>query len=207
MGRWFVPAGIAACYVGFAVAVHLRTLDGLDIAVRRASYPGDHWGSLQLDAARFARALRPSHLLPLLLVVVAIVSALRRSLRPVAVLVVVGLPVVAATAATKWLMRRTDPGIYPVGHGSFPSGHTVVAAAAFGLVVLLIRPRTRWGWLVPAGTGAAMGSALLIAPTHPVTDVIGAGLLVAAALTGATAAGLGRWADPRPELSESERTR
>jgi membrane-associated phospholipid phosphatase len=208
MGRWFIPAGIAACYVGFAVTVHLRMLDGLDIAVRRASYPGDQWGSLQLDAARFARMFRPTHLVLPLLLLVAAVSAFRRSLRPFVVLAVFAAPVAVATAGTKFVMRRWDSGIYPVGHGSFPSGHTVAMTAAFGLAVLLVRPGTRWGWLVPIVMGAAMGSALIIAPTHPTTDVIGAGLLVTAALTAATAADLGHWAAfPRYRKVEPEPVR
>jgi hypothetical protein len=67
----------------------------------------------------------------------------------------------------------------------------------FGLVVLLVRPGTRWGWLLPAMMGCAMGSALILGQVHPATDVIGAGLLAVAALTAASAAGLGRWASER----------
>jgi membrane-associated phospholipid phosphatase len=43
-----------------------------------------------------------------------------------------------------------------------------------------------------------MGSALVLAGVHPATDVMGAGLLAVAALTGTGAAGLGHWAsDPQ----------
>ena len=55
------------------------------------------------------------------------------------------------------------------------------------------RPDDVWGWVLPGLTGALMGSALLLAGVHPVTDVIGAGLLAVAVLTTARAAGVGEW--------------
>jgi hypothetical protein len=194
LAGWIIPLGVGACYVAFAVAVHLRLLDSLDVKVRAAAYPGEVWGEKELRAAQFVRVLKPAHLaLPLLLVVVG-VSVMRRSFRPVWAAVLVGLPVLLVTVGTKWIMRRLDPSIYPVGHGSFPSGHVVSATMACGLAVLIALPGTRWGWLLPAAMGCSMGTALVVGQVHPVSDVIGAGLLCVAALTGATAARLGRWA-------------
>jgi membrane-associated phospholipid phosphatase len=174
--------------------VHLRLLDDLDIAVRHAAVPGDVWGPTQVRAVRVVTALQPAHLALPLLMVVAALGVLRRSARPVVALAVVAVPVVMVTLGTKWTMAHSDPGIVPVGHGSFPSGHTVSAITVIGVVVLLCRPSTRWGWMLPAAAGCVMGLALVLAAVHPATDVIGAGLLAAAALTGATAAGLGEWA-------------
>jgi undecaprenyl-diphosphatase len=108
---------------------------------------------------------------------------------------IVGLPVVTVALASKWVMAHWDPGTVPVGHGSFPSGHAVSAIVAVGVVVLLLRPGTRWGWLLPAVMGCVMGIALVLASVHPATDVIGAGLLAAAVLAGAAAARLGQWAN------------
>jgi membrane-associated phospholipid phosphatase len=193
--RWMVPSAIAVAYGLFAVAVHLRMLDDLDIAVRHLAAPDGVWGSSEDRAARVVTALQPTHLaVPLLLVVVGS-SLLRRSLRPAVVSVVIGIPVVVVTLGSKWAMAHADPGTVPVGHGSFPSGHTVIAIIAVGVAVLLCRPGTRWGWVLPAVAGLVMGIALILAWVHPVTDVIGAGLLALAALTGATAARLGEWAN------------
>jgi membrane-associated phospholipid phosphatase len=116
----------------------------------------------------------------------------------------VGLPVAAVTLATKWVMAHSDTSMSPLAHGSFPSGHTVTAVIVVGLVVLLVRPNPRWCWLLPGVAGCVVGTALIVASIHPVTDVIGAGLLAAAALTGASAARLGDWATGRP-VAASER--
>lgn len=195
--KWIIPLAVTACYVLFALAVHLRVLDALDTAVRRAARPGDVWGLVQIRAARVVHALPPARLgLPLLLIV-AVLSLRRRSLRPLVVVAAVGVPVASVTLGTKWVMAHTDADTAPVGHGSFPSGHTVGIIIVFGLLVLLLRPSTRWGWMLPAVMGCGMGCALVLASVHPATDVIGAGLLALAALTGARAASLGQWASAR----------
>jgi membrane-associated phospholipid phosphatase len=190
--KWIIPSSVMVCYVLFAVAVHLRLLDGLDLAVRDAARTREEWGPQQTRAARVVGALEPSHLALPLGLVIAVLSLLRRSLRPFVVAAVVGLPVVLVTVATKWAMRRWDSNIFPVGHGSFPSGHVVAVIMAFGLAVLLVRPHTVWGWVLPIVMGCAMGAALIVARVHPATDVLGAGLLAGAALTAATATRLGQ---------------
>ena len=193
--RWIAPLGLTACYGLFAVAVHFRLLDNLDVAARHMAHAGEVWGPAQIRASRVVNALEPTRLaLPVLLVVTA-TSVLRRSVRPLVVMIVVGLPVVIVALGSKWVMAHWDPGTVPVGHGSFPSGHAVSTITAFGLVVLLLRPGTRWGWMLPAVMGCVMGIALVVASVHPATDVIGAGLLAAAVLTGAAAARLGQWAN------------
>jgi membrane-associated phospholipid phosphatase len=196
---WILPLGIIALFVLFTIAVHLRWLDGLDIAVYDAVRPGDVWGPAQTRAGRVVIALQPGHLTPPLLVVVAALCLRRGSLRPGGVLACVSVPVVIVTLGTKWAMSHWESSTAPVPHGSFPSGHMVVAITAFGVLVLLLRPGTRWGWLLPALVGCVMGSALVLASVHPATDVIGAALLATAALTGATTATLGQWAsDDQP---------
>lgn len=196
-GRWIVPVGVTAIYALFSVAVHLRMLDHLDLAVRDASRPGGVWGPLQIRSDRLVKELQPTHVgLPLLLIVAAL-SIVRRSLRPIVVVAVVGTPVAVVTLGTKWVMAHSEANPAPIAHGSFPSGHMVSIIIAFGIAVLLLRPRTRWGWGLPTVAGLVMGSALILATVHPATDVIGAGLLCVAALTGASAAGLGQWAHNR----------
>jgi membrane-associated phospholipid phosphatase len=101
------------------------------------------------------------------------------------------------TLGTKWLMAHTETTATPVAHSSFPSGHAVSVIVVFGIVVLLLRPRTRWGWMRPAVMGCLMGWALIVASVHPATDVMGACLLAAASLVGARAGGLGQWASDR----------
>jgi undecaprenyl-diphosphatase len=185
----------------FAVVVHLRLLDRLDVAVRDASRPGGVWGPMQIRAAHLADALQPTHVVLAILLIVAGVSMFRHSLRPLVTALVVGLPVAVVTLVTKWVMAYSESRATPVAHGSFPSGHTVGVVIVFGLVVLLFRPGARWSWLLPVLLGCVMGSALILAGIHPVTDVIGAGLLSAAALCGACAAGLGQWSNGRPARS------
>jgi undecaprenyl-diphosphatase len=195
--KWIIPVGVSACYALLTLAVHLRMLDSLDIAVRSMTHAGEVWGPPQIRAARVVHGLQPSHVALPLLLVVAVVSLLRRSLRPFAVMAIVGGPVIILTLGTKYVMAHLDPGIMPVGHGSFPSGHAVSVIVVFGLVVLLLRPGTRWGWMLPAVMGCLMGWALVVAAVHPATDVLGAGLLAIAALGSARAAGLGQWASDR----------
>jgi membrane-associated phospholipid phosphatase len=199
--KWIIPLCLTACYLAFALAVQLRMLDSLDMAVRRVTRTGEVWGADQIRAARVVHWLQPDHLAVPLLLLVAVLSLMRCSLRPFVLTVAVGVPVVAMTVGTKWVMAHTETDATPVSHGSFPSGHTVTIIVVVGLAVLLIRPGTRWGWILPAIMGCVIGSALVLAWVHPATDVIGAGLLAAAALTGARAAGLGEWARGRQTRS------
>jgi len=195
--RWIIPVGGIACYALLALAVHLGMLDAVDAAVRSVSRPGDVWGPLQFRAALVVEGLRPAQLAAPLLLVAAMLSVLRRSLRPLAVMAVVGGAVIIVTLGSKWVMAHSDPQATPVSHGSFPSGHTVSVIVAFGLVVLLLRPGTRWGWMLPAFMGCLMGWALIVVGMHPATDVVGAGMLAAAALGSAREAGLDHWARNR----------
>ena len=149
-------------------------------------------------AARVVEGLQPTHLALPLLILVASLSLVRRSLRPLGVVTAAALPAILATLGTKRAMAQWDPTMIPIAHGSFPSGHMVSAVTAVGVTVLLLRPGTRWGWMLPAAMGCVMGSALVLAWVHPVSDVLGAGLLAAAALTAATAARLGEWANGSP---------
>lgn len=195
--EWIVPLGLAACYLVLAAVVHLRALDFFDLAVDRAARPGGVWGPLQIRATRVADALQPVHVAAALLIVVVALCVPRRSLRPVAVVATVGVPVAIVTLGTKWVMAHSTAATAPIRHGGFPSGHTASVITVFGVLVLVVRPGTRWGWLLPTLMGCLMGSALVLADIHPATDVLGAGLLAAAALTAAQAAGLGQWADVR----------
>ena len=196
--KWIIPVVVAACYTLFTLAVHLRMLDFLDIAGRSTAHTGDVWGPAQIRAARIVHGLQPAHLVVPLVLLVALLSLVRRSLRPFAVLALVGGLVIIVTLGTKWLMAHTETKATPVAHGSFPSGHAVSVIVVFGIVVLLLRPRTQWGWMLPAIMGCLMGWALIVASVHPATDVVGAILLAVAALGAAKAAGLGQWASDRP---------
>jgi membrane-associated phospholipid phosphatase len=195
--KWIIPVVVAACYALFTLAVHLRLLDFLDLAVRSAAHAGQVWGPVQIRAARIVHGLQPAHLVVPLVLVVVVLSLARRSLRPLAVMAVVGGLVIIVTLGTKWLMAHTETTATPVAHGSFPSGHAVSIIVVFGILVLLLRPRTRWGWMLPAVMGCLMAWALVVASVHPATDVMGAVLLAVAALGTAKVAGLGQWASDR----------
>jgi membrane-associated phospholipid phosphatase len=195
--RWIIAIGVATCYGLLALAVHLRMLDSLDIAVRGATHAGEVGGTMRLRANHLVRALSPDHLAVPLLLIGAVACLLRRSLRPFAVMAVVGGLAIFVTLGTKWVMAHTEGNQWPIAHGSFPSGHAVSVIVAFGLAVLLLWPGTRWAWLLPAFMGLLMGGAIVVAAVHPATDVLGAGLLGIAVLGSASAAGLGQWARNR----------
>jgi undecaprenyl-diphosphatase len=192
--KWVIALGTAACYVLFTVAVHLRLLDSLDLAVGRAARPGGVWGETQTRAGRVVEQLQPMHFSIAAVVFAGLLSVLRRSFRPMLVMTSVGIPTCLITLGTKSVMSHWDPGAIPVAHSSFPSGHAVTAIIVVGLLVLLVRPQTRWGWLLPAVMGAAIGSALILASVHPATDVLGAALLAGCVLTCAHTVQLGQWA-------------
>jgi membrane-associated phospholipid phosphatase len=172
-------------------------VDSLDIAVRNATHAGDAGGLARLRANQVVRALSPDHLAVPLLLIGAVVSLRRRSLRPFAVMAVVGGLAIFVTLGTKWVMAHTEGNQWPIPHGSFPSGHAVSVIVAFGLAALLLWPGTHWSWLLPAFIGSLMSAAIVVAATHPATDVVGAGLLGIAVLGCARAAGLGQWASNR----------
>jgi hypothetical protein len=113
---------MAVCYGLSTLAVHLGMLDSLDIAVRGVYGPVEVRGPVETRAELVVKGLQPTHLAVPLLLVVAVVSLLRRSLRPFAVLVVVGGLVIFVTLGTKWVMARTEANSMPVGHGSSPPG-------------------------------------------------------------------------------------
>lgn len=183
----------AASYLGFTIAVHVGALDPFDLLIRNLVRPRDVWGPDEVRAARVVHDLRPGLVVASLFLVTAGLSLLRRSLRPLLAVVVVGVPAAAVTVGSKWLMGTLYDEPTPDYH-SFPSGHMLTVVVAVGLVVLLLRPATRWGWLLPFMTGVGMGAALIVAWVHPATDVIGGGLLAATALCCARAVGLGGWA-------------
>src|SRR4051794_30427618 len=79
--RWIVTFGLAASYVLVTVAVHLRLLDDLDVAVLHAARPGGVWGPVQIRSASVAGAFRPTHLAAPLVLVVTAFSVHRRSPR------------------------------------------------------------------------------------------------------------------------------
>jgi membrane-associated phospholipid phosphatase len=191
---WTIPISVSVCYLLFALAVHLRVLDSLDLAVRRAIHVGQFWGTIQVRASQVVYHLQPRDLAVALGGFTVVLCAFRRSPRPLAVVLVVGLSAVLLTFGSKWVMAHSDSRTTPVGHGAFPSGHTVTIITVFGLVVILLRTRARWAWILPTAMGLVMGTALLLAWVHSATDVIGAGLLSAAVLAAATAARLGQWA-------------
>jgi undecaprenyl-diphosphatase len=192
-----MPVVVAVCYALFTLAVHLRMLDALDITVRKAARPGDVWGPLQMRAAVVVQGLQPIHLVVPLLLAVAIVSLVRRSLRPFVVTAIVGGAAIVVTLGTKWTMSHTGANAPPVAHGHFPSGHTVSVIVAAGLLVLFLRPDSRWGWILPAFMGLLMGCSVVVIAMHPVSDAAGAILLAVAALATARLAGLGQWAAVR----------
>ncbi|MFT4470926.1 phosphatase PAP2 family protein [Arthrobacter sulfonylureivorans] len=111
--------------------------------------------------------------------VLLVVALVRRRWVPA----VIGVGVVAASAATTWILKnfildRPDRGVPTLEHNSLPSGHTTIAAAAALAIFLVVSPR--WRPFAAAGGGlyaVLAGAATLINGWHRPADVVAAFLV------------------------------
>jgi hypothetical protein len=140
--------------------------------------------------------LRPAMIASLLAAFTVALCLIRRSLRPLLFVGVVGLTTVVLTVTAKMAVGRPDThGTTADSHGgSFPSGHIIAVVVCLGLVLLMTQPRAgRWVWLFPALVGGLMGVCILVQAAHWSTDVVGGGLLAVGVLTAVPASGWDRW--------------
>ncbi len=182
-----ISVGAAASFLALSVAVWWGLLDAWDAVAREWFRPNDEWGTTQLRADHVVEGLRPTRILPLLAVFVAMMCVLRRSIRPAVLAGITVFFLVVLTVLAQAAVGRPDThgAVHRFG-GSYPSGHTATIIVCFGLLVLLLRPRPeRWLWLVPALAGAVMGGCLLVQAAHWTTDVIGGALLAVVILAAA----------------------
>lgn len=148
----------------------------------RATSLSWHWlGASPHSPAQLATDLGRSYVAGPVLVLTAVVLAVRRhTVRPLAT-AAIGAALVAVTVIpAKILIGRVGPGLTTVGPhglGVFPSGHTTTACVCFSLAVLLIvtgQPG-RVRWLAMAGLAVlwlAVGAALVWCDYHWFTDVL-----------------------------------
>ena len=186
----------AAALVVLSVLVATRTTQDIDVAVRDLLRPDDEWGEVQMRVDVVVEGLKPRNIAVLLALIGLVASLVHSSWRPALYTALVAGLAGALTLLIKLALERTDPhhDMTAVG-GSFPSGHTMSVLVCFGLVVLLVRDRSRWWeWAFVALVGLAMGLSLLIQAAHWFTDVVG-GFLVA--LTVMAAASTLRLREPR----------
>lgn len=174
-----------AAFVVLTLLVATGATQGLDVAARDYFRPHDEWGPLQMRVDTVVEGLKPTHVAALLALVALGTSLWRWSVRPGLYVALTGALAGAGTVAVKTLLHRTDPHheMTSAAGGSFPSGHTLGVLVLCGLVVLLVRPRSRWWeWAPVALAGAAMAYALLVQAAHWFTDVLGGCLLAVAVL-------------------------
>ena len=112
-------------------------------------------------------------------VVLLVAALVRRRWGPA----VVGVGVVAASAATTWILKnlildRPDRGVPTLEHNSLPSGHTTIATAAALAIFLVVSPRWRPFAAAAGGLYAVLaGAATLINGWHRPADVVAAFLV------------------------------
>lgn len=191
--RW-LGLGVAVGFLILSIAVRLGRLDAWDATTRSWFRPNDEWGPLQLRADYVVEGLRPVRIVPLLAIIVLIVCAVRRSLRPAVFAGVSILLLAALTTVTQVLVSRPDPhgAVHRLG-GSFPSGHTATVIVCSAVLVLVLWPRPAAVlWLLPVLAGSLMGASLLVQAAHWTSDVIGGALLAGLVLAAVGGAGLAR---------------
>jgi membrane-associated phospholipid phosphatase len=186
----------AGAFIALAVSAHLGLLNTFDSVIREWARPNDVWGTLQMRADYVVEGLRPAMIASLLAAFTVALCLIRRSLRPLLFVGVVGLTTVVLTVTAKMAVGRPDThGTTADSHGgSFPSGHIIAVVVCLGLVLLMTQPRAgRWVWLFPALVGGLMGVCILVQAAHWSTDVVGGGLLAVGVLTAVPASGWDRW--------------
>ena len=163
------------------VAVALGLTRGFDAAVLGWARPGDVWGPVQWRAGAVTSGLRPVRMLELGSALVLLACLVRRSLGPALLAAAAGVLSGSLTLVLKLLLARPDPhGALFGDGGSFPSGHTVTAAVAVGVAVMVCRPSgRRLRWLLPGLVAALIGVCLVLQGAHWATDVLGGALIAA----------------------------
>ncbi|MFR9674611.1 phosphatase PAP2 family protein [Streptomyces sp. TR06-5] len=161
-----------------------------DVAVRDAlaGSPASHGPSARL--AEFGADLGAPHIAGTALAAGAVVTARRRrSWEPILLAVLAALSVPALALPLKELFARPGPDGAPLAGyaGYYPSGHTLTAGAAYGVLALLWAHRAPRAAPVCAALAATWTAAgLVLRGYHWLTDVVAGG-----ALAGAVVAGLG----------------
>jgi membrane-associated phospholipid phosphatase len=161
----------------------------------RTALSGWHWltATSLSPAAVIIDLADPHTAVPVLAAIALVISARRRSLRPLLTAAIAVVLLVATVIPAKIVIGRLAPGrlrLQPGGWGAFPSGHTTTATVCYVLVALLAAP------LLPAAVRRAglvalpvwcliVGIALVWANYHWMTDVI-AGWALAALVLQAT---------------------
>ena len=158
-----------------------------DVDVLAATRPDDVWGPTQVRYSPWMHWLSPDHLLVALGAVTAVATVVRRSWRPLASGLALGLCTVALVTAVKLALGRPDPhGAVPGTGGSYPSGHMATLVVCLLGCLLVLAPRIRWWHWVPVTVGATvLGAAQLVSAAHWPSDLLG-GVLLGLVVVGVT---------------------
>lgn len=183
-----LAVALAAVPLALLVRAGWAPLVDADMAVTRAAERAVHASALLLHTARLATLLGDPTATWLLVTAAAAVLAARRAWRLAAFLLLSRAGAQLLSSALKAAVDRARPVFdLPVDTArgpSFPSGHTVAAAATWTalavLVLLLVRPHRRWPVLAAALlVAAAVAASRVLLGVHYLSDVVG-GLLLGA---------------------------
>lgn len=182
--------------VALTLVVATGRTQALDERLFSLFRPGDQWATGQVVTNEVVWLLGPVHVLALTMLVATLAARRQRSWRPLVITVGVVMTTVALVESLQSAIGRLDTHGDYLG-GSYPSGHTVAATTAAGLLVLV---HQHSGTLVrtlaaAGGATAVIGVALLVQGSHWATDVFGAGLLGVVVLSTAWAIAVPRHAD------------
>jgi membrane-associated phospholipid phosphatase len=191
---WSLDAALIAGFVLVSACLGIPTVRQADLAVRDAS---DHHRSHGMEVAvTWVNRLGSGGALTVLALAIAVVLAWkRRSLWPVAPVIVAFLITVAAITPLKLLFHRAAPHsplpddvevrlFSQAGGLSYPSGHAVTTVVWYGVMCLLLAPwlhpalRT-WVRVIPP---VIVGLAATYLGFHWLTDMV-AGLLLGVVIT------------------------
>lgn len=194
--RGRVLAVLLVCLV--VVAAQVLMEDGplivVDFAVQRLGLE-QRWPDLYPLAKAFELLGQRGLVYAIAVVIIGVVAWLRRTWRPMIVLVGSLLTLNIVVGATKILTGRRKPFTGDIGvfEGGiiFPSGHAANVVLVWGVVCYLLLRYSRWrfrrrtmtAWVVTASI--AMASASVYLNTHWVTDLVAGWLVGALILEGA----------------------
>ncbi|MEX0429540.1 phosphatase PAP2 family protein [Nocardioides sp. DS6] len=186
--RLLGAVGAVDVLLGLTLVVATGRLDPVDRRILDIVDPDLVWGTPQRLCDVVVELLQPAVTATALLLVAAIASRHARSTGPL-----VGALMVVAAVALPLLVVKVLVDRAPIsGSGtSFPSGHEASLVAYLGTIARTRPPRLRraavWG---TAALAVVMAVALVVTGTHWASDVIGGAALGAAVLLAPTSA---RW--------------
>ena len=184
---WIMLAGVALPLIAFVVlAEHVWEREVIDWDSPLLRYLDTHQGASLTQVMKIVTTLGGSSVVVLLILAALLLPLLARLRREALFLFLVPAGAGALNVLLKGVFQRPRPDLFPhlvaVDSSSFPSGHTM-SAAALAAALIVLAWRTPWRWpVVAAGTIYAVGVGLsrVYLGVHFPSDVIAGWALVIA---------------------------